>query len=341
MWEAMLKAEGNTFIRRGGQKQIQFSQCPGGVLNAFQALTILIGKAGQITGSNKVQHIYVKSNKFLKVASSGPVVKNYCGLVWCPTTKNGTWLMRRNGIAMFTGNSRKNIPLQLEAAIRQPYKFANLQRMIAFLQSDDGKNFDRRLLPKWTNEQFGIPTRINPRTGDVEALLMRSWLPAMDLMAIVDTNPIRPMRRTVLSLGHPIPKLMLENALNFNMYTGNKIWEYPGETYPTKFLGAKLSKRQVHNLKTFRIAGEMQRILQGKTPTGQLDLSQRMAGAVGLPKVKSFNVEVLKKRLKFDVNMRAAKIRRKLSRAKRFGDPEMVRYLENILEDTKARLYQQ
>lgn len=30
---------------------------------------------------------------------------NYDGLVWCPTTANGTWLARRNGTVYFTGNS--------------------------------------------------------------------------------------------------------------------------------------------------------------------------------------------------------------------------------------------
>lgn len=29
----------------------------------------------------------------------------YTGTVWCPTTENGTWLMRRNGQVAFTGNS--------------------------------------------------------------------------------------------------------------------------------------------------------------------------------------------------------------------------------------------
>jgi len=30
---------------------------------------------------------------------------NYSGIVWCPTTPNGTWLARRNGKVYFTGNS--------------------------------------------------------------------------------------------------------------------------------------------------------------------------------------------------------------------------------------------
>ena len=33
----------------------------------------------------------------------------YTGTIWCPVTKNGTWLARRNGKAFFTGNSAKQI----------------------------------------------------------------------------------------------------------------------------------------------------------------------------------------------------------------------------------------
>lgn len=33
------------------------------------------------------------------------VVEQYTGVVWCPTTANGTWFARRNGQSFFTGNS--------------------------------------------------------------------------------------------------------------------------------------------------------------------------------------------------------------------------------------------
>lgn len=37
--------------------------------------------------------------------SSHPRRTTYTGTVWCPTTKNGTWLARRNGTVFYTGNS--------------------------------------------------------------------------------------------------------------------------------------------------------------------------------------------------------------------------------------------
>ena len=33
------------------------------------------------------------------------VIREHSGVVWCPTTANGTWLMRRNGHVCFTGNT--------------------------------------------------------------------------------------------------------------------------------------------------------------------------------------------------------------------------------------------
>jgi hypothetical protein len=34
---------------------------------------------------------------------------DYTGMVWCPTTENGTWYARRNGSVYFTGNSPSNV----------------------------------------------------------------------------------------------------------------------------------------------------------------------------------------------------------------------------------------
>jgi len=39
------------------------------------------------------------------VDTSRPEVVNYKGIVWCPTTKNHSWMARRNGHCYFTGNS--------------------------------------------------------------------------------------------------------------------------------------------------------------------------------------------------------------------------------------------
>jgi hypothetical protein len=236
--------------------------------------------------------------------------------------------------------TRNNVPLQARALLSQPGKFGQLARFVEFFQSDEGKRFDRKLLPKWTSEQFGVTTRINKKTGDVEAQLLRSWIPAMDLMAIVNSKPIHSIARTGMSLLHPIPKGLIEQHINKSFFTGREIEEFPGEPYPMRWpttFGPQLSKRAVHALKTFRLPSELHRIFQETTPTGEVQVMERLMSASGIvPKVKAFDVETLRKSYKFDVAKRKAVLKRKLNRAKKFGNKEFTDYFRNLLEDVSG-----
>jgi len=52
--------------------------------------------------------VRVHRNPYLRPSQASRLAKpveGYTGVVWCPTTANGTWLARRNGTVYFTGNS--------------------------------------------------------------------------------------------------------------------------------------------------------------------------------------------------------------------------------------------
>jgi hypothetical protein len=233
--------------------------------------------------------------------------------------------------------TRNNVPLQLEMLVRQPHKAANLGRFIRWFQSDEGKEFDRKLLPKWANEQYGVTMRVNRKTGDAEVFLLRSWVPAMDVMSVVSTNPIHSATRTLGALAHPFPKGILEAYTNRSLYTERDIEEFPGEPVPGGFIGLNMSKKTAHAIKSMpygRLANEIDKLVHQYGPAGTMGLSQRLSSAAGIsPKIKSFNVEGLIKRKKFDVNMRKAMLRRKLNKAKKLKNPEFVRYFKDLLED--------
>lgn len=102
MWEAMLAGDGH--LHPSG---LQFCQKPGPVWEAFQLLCFFLGYKVDTGG---VSHI---------VAGTGPTgtksghlfrvkrieTQHYKGRVWCPQTRNKTWVMRQNGRIVVTGNT--------------------------------------------------------------------------------------------------------------------------------------------------------------------------------------------------------------------------------------------
>lgn len=109
MYDAMLAAEGtavNGFVA--------FPQNNGPVLGAFQILCYMLGKAGHIrpkTCRGKEQHsLYVKKGDKIQLSKWKNTREHYNGMVWCPKTENGTWIMRQNGKVMITGNCEINAP---------------------------------------------------------------------------------------------------------------------------------------------------------------------------------------------------------------------------------------
>jgi hypothetical protein len=230
---------------------------------------------------------------------------------------------------------RHNLPLQAEMAVMQPNKYAQLGRVIGFLQTDEGKNFDKRKLPGWVNENFGVPLRVNKKSGDVELSLLRSWVPAMDLMAITSANPVESLGRDLGGMLHPFIKTPVEHLTNTNLFTMRDLEEFPGE--PTRFLGKEMPKKLAHMAKNIRALSEIDRLTRDSSGVGELDSFQKWMTSLGItPKFKAFDVESLNKRLEFDRNQRAATLKRLYNSAKRDGDLGAQQYYRNLWEDVEG-----
>lgn len=115
MYDAMYKADGVTSKNR---VQDSFAATKPGVLEAFRVLATMLGKRASAAGHGS----YVSHNRFLKIAGCTKKMERYDGIVWCPRTENGTWVMRQNGMITITGNTfaRKNLPAQLRNLIDEP-----------------------------------------------------------------------------------------------------------------------------------------------------------------------------------------------------------------------------
>lgn len=81
-------------------------------LVAYERALILSGRAvswGESAGgtfvSDRRGKNTVRPKKVWSSSSAAVEEESYTGIVWCPVTKNSTWLARRNGSVFFTGNS--------------------------------------------------------------------------------------------------------------------------------------------------------------------------------------------------------------------------------------------
>jgi hypothetical protein len=120
MWQAMFAAEGSTSPK--GQQH--FAQNPGPVLEAFQILSAMTGRAAWVSARGA----YVRKGRFVNAVDKAlDGTEQYTGTVWCPRTPTGTWVMRHEGAVIPTGNTflRQNLPVELKALATQPQKFVN------------------------------------------------------------------------------------------------------------------------------------------------------------------------------------------------------------------------
>jgi hypothetical protein len=127
MFDAMMKAEGS--VSKGTPS---FSQNRGGVFEAFSILATLLGKQiGVPYERENQQSVYVRKTQSIKLSGLKRGSEHYTGCVWCPSTANGTWVMRQNGFITITGNTwtRRNIPATAQLAVERPGVFAAEMRI--------------------------------------------------------------------------------------------------------------------------------------------------------------------------------------------------------------------
>lgn len=108
MWKAMMLAEGSFGQAYNGTAVDEWSQLPGPVSDAFQMLSVLLGKAITVGKHNgTLDKVYFSNNRQpYQVKQCRRMRKeHYTGKVWCPVTANGTWFANFNGSIIPTGNT--------------------------------------------------------------------------------------------------------------------------------------------------------------------------------------------------------------------------------------------
>jgi hypothetical protein len=200
MQDEMMKAEGNCSYEGTGREFKCFAQVPGVVLDSFQLMTILSGVASNFSSKG----LYIRNKPFAKYMK--PKIVDYEGIIWCPTTENHTWVARRNGKVIITGNTRHNIPLQLEMIMRAPQKFSHIAELKhAIAGAPESEN-----MPDWWKDQ------------GVWEIKGGKWAYQMGL-PYTDLNMQSPM-----GLTGPL-RTMVNVATNHDDFTDRPINQYKGD----------------------------------------------------------------------------------------------------------------
>jgi phage terminase large subunit GpA len=145
MWDAMIKTEGNRSGKMG--RSLHFTQLPGPVLDAFQILCTLTGRAANLNARGC--YVIDKDSRSAKMRAvyedSEERDRYYMGKVWCPRTPSGTWCMRYRGRVVFTGNTfPREKQLTDFSNTRVAAAFADTPRMAALVGTPN-QVFTRRV----------------------------------------------------------------------------------------------------------------------------------------------------------------------------------------------------
>lgn len=94
--DGLLMSDGNN------TEGTKFYQNAGQTADAFQALMVLLGSTSSQQSSRKARTVSIKTTAYAQVRAK---YEEYSGLAWCPTTRNGTIFIRRNGLVSVTGQT--------------------------------------------------------------------------------------------------------------------------------------------------------------------------------------------------------------------------------------------
>lgn len=173
---------------------------------------------GRFDNQNRMAHLMWRLNQgdtFEQAAES--VIKFHHDYSDLP---NALRAARKHAVPFITW-LRKNLPLQMEMLLRRPDKFALIPKISRAVEDAVGlydTPADENDMAQWMRRAH--PQRIRRgEDGRYEYFLLDSWHPAMDL------NKLNPLEwgHVIKSMSSPIPKFFIEQVMNQDTLTGNRL----------------------------------------------------------------------------------------------------------------------
>ena len=152
--------------------------------------------------------------------------------------------------------SRNNVPFQIESMLTRPGKFA---RFGSFIRGTTGPNnpAEESFVQDYMIKQMPMRVRKDPRTGRYEYFLFKNWLPAADIIDIL--QPLDWMTNAL----NPLPKTLIEQATNTSLFTDKQIDRLDSVIHGERATMFKVDMpRRVHQvLRGFRVPNTMSQFI--------------------------------------------------------------------------------
>ena len=368
--DTMMKAEGSCSYKDTIREFKHFSQSltkNKDILDVFQLTTILGGTISRI--SERGIYLRTQKNVSYKLKTESNIV-NYNGIIWCPSTKNKTWVARRNGKVLITGNTSKNIPLQLEHLIREPGKYAGLEKVIRSIEQismGDSKPANEKYLSDYIKNNTAMRAGYNEKEKIYYYFLLGNWLPSFQMQDFLS----QPMENLMQMLT-PVLKTPMEMLVNKSLFFRNTLGDYQTiENYPGEsinFLGFNMPKKSATFLRNIRLLNELDKLNPGKIfggkPGGKSIWAKAKLPVVEIPKLgiispalekykktmpaptaaartaglflgklQSYKEKFSRNFYQMDTQRRVDEIKRNIKSAARKGDKERIKLLNQQLRN--------
>lgn len=161
--------------------------------------------------------------------------------------------------------TRKNIPLQLENLIRQPEKYAGLEkgvRAIENISMGNNSTANEKYLSDYIKSNTAMRVGYDKNSKTYYYFLLGNWLPAYQAFDFL-SNPIENLYNMITPvIKTPLDVLTNQSFFKDSMGSRELIENYPGET--TNFLGFNISKKAATVLRNIRILNEIDKLNPGQ-----------------------------------------------------------------------------
>jgi hypothetical protein len=214
--------------------------------------------------------------------------------------------------------TRKNVPLQLEHLITQPAKFSVVYKGRRAIE-DDSTGPNEKYLPQWVIENYPTRIRYDKKSKQYEYFLANAWLPAMDLVKLLE------LHETAANMLTPVPKELLQQLFNYDYFLKKKIQTIPGQKERLNLgpLHLDLPARITHGARLVRLLSEIDKLSKPEA-----DIISKVSEAL-TSKTYLYNEQKSKRQNTFEVRSRIRDLKVALKREAR-RTPRNEKEMERI-----------
>ena len=229
--------------------------------------------------------------------------------------------------------TRKNIPLQVEAFLKQPGKPLSFVKLREEMGKAAGVTEEEKtFLPEWVKKRlpFFVPTKGKEK----RFFPVESWLPLGDLMKLGRPQDIAGELLT------PFIKIPVEMTTNKVYYFGREIQEHPGQT--KEMFRRDIPAYVEYLMRQVRLLNEVDRLIgykdkapgQPPSPT----IKERIIRTGTGVKTYRFDLTKAKRTRAWEIRKELEKLRVGMSRAKKWGRGAEANRILGRISDAENRL---